>query len=219
MGPIKIKAIELREAGYSYSIIGEKLSVPKSTLSNWLANIAFVPNREVIKKIGQAKLKSALYKQELKFNSIKGAKERAKLEISNISKRDLLFLGIGLYLGEGEKTFENVRIVNSDPRIIRLAIKWFREIFGAEVKNFKPYLHSYPDIDTQVVLRFWSKATGIPVNQFGKTTIDTRLNKSRLKNRKLPYGTLHLRVNSGGNRSLGVELHRKIIAWIERCID
>jgi len=65
MNQFKKEALKLRRAGYSYTMIREKLGVSKSTLSNWLINIPFRPNREVIKKIGQAKLKSALYKQNM----------------------------------------------------------------------------------------------------------------------------------------------------------
>jgi len=218
MNPLRKKAIELRKAGYSYNMIKQKLGISKSTLSNWLSRIPFIPNNEVIARVGRARLKSALFKQRLKFESIKKAKQTGKKDIGLISKRDLFILGIGLYLGEGEKTYENVRIVNSDPQIIRLAIKWFYDACGAKKENFRPSIHLYPDSDIDISLKFWSNITKIPVSQFGKTTIDQRKNKSVLKKRKLPYGTLHLQVISNGLPHLGVNLHRKIQAWIEESI-
>ncbi len=208
----------MRRAGYSYNMIKQRLGISKSTLSNWLASILFVPNQEVIKRIGHAKLKSALFKQRLKFESIVKAQKDARRDINSLSRRDLFLLGIGLYLGEGEKTYENVRIVNSDPRIIRLAIRWFYDICKVERENFRPSVHLYPDNNIKEVLRFWSRETDIPMSQFGKTIIDWRKNKSSLKRRRLPYGTLHLHVLSNGMPHLGVNLHRKILAWIERCL-
>jgi len=218
MNLLKEKALVLRKKGYSYRIINQKLHVSKSTLSNWLSRVPFTPNDEVIKKVGSAKLKSALYKQHLKFESIRSASQEARKDIGLLSKRDLFLLGIGLYLGEGEKSFENVRIVNSDPKIIRLAARWFREICAAPKENFRPSIHLYPDSSEEKALQFWSHILEVPVSQFGKTIIDRRLNKSPLKRRKLPHGTLHLRIASKGNTNLGVYLHRKIQGWMERCL-
>ena len=219
MNYLKEKAIELRKAGWSYNTIKEKIGVSKSTLSNWLSRIPFIPNEEIIKRIGKAKLKSALIKQKVKFDSFNDAKKQAKKDIGILSKRDLFFLGIGLYLGEGEKGHENIRLVNADPKIIKLVIKWFCNMEGIKIINFKPYIHLYPDNNIQETLEFWSKETTIPLKQFGKVFIDTRKNKSKLKKRKLPYGTMHLRIKSFGDTNLGVNLHRKIMSWIESCMD
>ena len=50
MNYLKEKAIELRKAGWSYNTIKEKIGVSKSTLSNWLSRIPFIPNEEIIKR-------------------------------------------------------------------------------------------------------------------------------------------------------------------------
>ncbi|MCX6813477.1 MAG: helix-turn-helix domain containing protein, partial [Candidatus Azambacteria bacterium] len=129
MNPLKQNAIKLRKAGYSYSMISKELNVAKSTLSNWLTNIPFKPNKEVLKRVGKAKLKSALYKQKIKFENITRMKNEAAREVGEVSLRDLFMLGIGLYLGEGSKSHEEVRIASADPTIIKLGIKWLTE-FG-----------------------------------------------------------------------------------------
>ena len=48
-------------------MISDKIGVNKSTLSNWLNKIPFSPNKELIKKIGLAKLKSASFKHDQKI--------------------------------------------------------------------------------------------------------------------------------------------------------
>lgn len=217
MNPLKEQSIKLRKAGWSYNMIREELGVPKSTLNNWLGRILFVPNKEVIARIGRAKLKSALFKQRMKFRSFELAKQQARKDVGALSQRDLFLLGIGLYLGEGEKTYENVRIVNSDPKIIKISIKWFTDICNVGVGNFRPSVHTYPDNNIQETINFWSKELKIPIEQFGKTVIDNRRDKSKLKIRKLPYGTLHLYIRSNKMPHLGVNLHRKIMGWIENC--
>src|SRR3989344_8621487 len=121
MNPYKKQAIQLRNAGYSYGMIKEKLGISKSTLSDWLNRTPFTPNLEVIKRIGEARLKSALDKHRLKFENIAQMRAIAETDIGKLSQRDLFMLGIGLYLGEGSKSQEEIRVVNADPIIIKLA--------------------------------------------------------------------------------------------------
>ena len=48
---IKEKALYYRKKGYSYNMISEKLGLAKSTLSDWLKEIPYQPNRKVISRI------------------------------------------------------------------------------------------------------------------------------------------------------------------------
>lgn len=212
---LKENAIELRKLGNSYKIISEKLGLSKSTLSDWLREVPYNPNEIVLDRIRVAQLKSALFKQEQRRKDIIEKKKIAKSEIGKINKRDLLMIGIGLYWGEGSKLNENIRIINSDPHIIKTSMVWFRKIFLLKDENFTPSVHLYPDSNVIDSINYWSKITQIPINQFGKTQIDKRVNKSRKKKGKLPYGTLHLQIKSCGKKDFGRSMHRKIIGYIE----
>ena len=197
-------------------MISERLGIAKSTLSNWLANIPFTPNQEVITRVGEAKLKSALYKQKLKFDDISKMRRVAAVDVGALSKRDIFMLGIGIYLGEGSKSLEEVKISNSNPAVLKLAIRWLMESTNLDISHFRITLHAYPDNDIANCIKFWSNQTGIPMSQFTKTIIDTRQNKSTLNKKKTPYGTAHLYIRSGGTLFPGVKsLHRKIMGWIE----
>lgn len=123
-------------------------------------------------------------------------------------------LGVGLYIGEGTKTQGLVRVINSDPKVIQLAIKWFMDVFGLPNTHFHLDIHLYPDNDIEKSLTFWSVATGIPRLQFGKTQIDRR-QKTTNKRGVLQYGTAHLRIKSCGKKEYGVFLFRRIIFQIE----
>lgn len=212
---LREKATQLRKWGWSYNVISTRLGVSKSSLSDWLKEIPYTPNQEVRKRIREGPLKTVILKHRQRLESIRNAKELAMQEFGTLSKRDLFMLGMGLYIGEGAKLYESVRIINSDPRVIQLAIKWFREICGLDIKNFSLAIHMYPDTPQKKTLEFWTKLTGVPLSQFGKTQIDKRLNKSNKKQRKLPYGTAHITIKSCGLSKHGVFLHRKIIGWIE----
>jgi len=195
-------------------MIRDQLNISKSTLSNWLSQLEFTPNQEVIKKVGAARIKSALYNHRLKLLDIARGKKEGAREVGTISKRDLFMLGIGLYLGEGSKAIEEIRITNSDPLIIKIALNWFKSFLGIKPHHFRITLHSYPDIDHKTAIRFWSRKTKIPISRFTKTVIDYRKNKS--VHRKLQYGTAHLYIRGGGTLKPGIKsLHRKIIGWIE----
>lgn len=221
MKPIsfKEKAIKYRKQGYSYNMISEKLGLAKSTLSDWLREIPYEPNKEVLKRIKLGPIKSARIRHNQKVTTIKKIKKKAKKELGKLTKRDLWLLGIGLYLGDGTKTQESVQVINSNPEIIKLAIKWFREICGLETKNFTIAIHTYPDNEIENTINYWSKITDIPKSQFEKTQIDRRPNKSKKKKRKLPYGTAKLTVRARGRKEFGVNLHRRIMGWIEAALD
>jgi len=211
---LKEKAIQLRKDGYSYSLISQKLALPKATLSDWLSKVSYRPNQATLNRITNARQASVKAKNKQKSESLKLSGIEAKSDVGNITKRDLFMLGVGLYIGEGSKTADIVRISNSDPAIIRLAVRWFKTVCDAETQNFILRLHLYPDNNETLCIKFWSKATGIPTSQFQKTSIDRRSNKKTDRRGKLPYGTAHLSVRSGGKKELGVFLSRKINTWI-----
>lgn len=212
---LKNKAIELRKDGYSYSYIKEKIGVSKSTLSIWLSSIPYRPNNHSKNKLISARQMSALAKRKILLESITLAKKTANEDIGILSERDMLMLGVGIYIGEGSKTNNIIRIANSDAKIIKFMVNWFNIACGVPMKNLRLRIHLYPDNNIQESEKYWSKVTGIPSDQFLKPSIDRRINKKNINRRKLPYGTAHLSLRSSGNKALGVSLARKICAWID----
>ncbi|OHA34707.1 MAG: hypothetical protein A2928_03695 [Candidatus Taylorbacteria bacterium RIFCSPLOWO2_01_FULL_45_15b] len=212
---IKENAIKLRKEGFSYGLIKEKTGVSKSTLSNWLCELDYLPNQITIEKIGKARAASTAAKQKLKFASIQEAHRLAEKDIGDLRKRDIFMLGLGLYISEGTKSSSDIRIINSNSEIINLAIRWFRDVIGIPLHNFRMRLHLYPDNNVEDSIRFWSTTTKIPIVQFQKTQIDRRKNKKISKKGKLPFGTAHLSVRSGGSKNHGVFLARKIDGWMK----
>ncbi|MAZ40524.1 hypothetical protein CL654_00180 [bacterium] len=210
----KERAIKLRQNGYSYSFIADEVGVSKSTLSHWLRKIPYTPNKETVVKIGKARARSATVKNEIKRASIRKAQSEAKKEIGSLNKRDIFMLGLGLYIGEGTKSHGIVRIVNSNPDVIKLALRWFQEVCGLSKNNFSITLYLYPDSDIEACVNYWAKVTSLSKAQFNKTQIDKRTGKKVYKRGKLPYGTVHLTVRSEGNKKFGIYFSRKIEAWM-----
>jgi len=219
MNKRKKQATRLREKGYSYGMIVEKLGISKSTLSCWFKDLPFTPNKDAIERIKQGPFKSGQLRHNQRVRNTIQIKEAAKNELGKISKRDLWMLGIGLYIGEGDKAYEMVRIINSDPKVIKLSIKWFKDICELQNKNVVITLHLYPDNNIARCIKYWSKTTSIPTTQFRKSQVDIRSNKVSKKSKMLPYGTAQISILSNGNPDFGVNLHRKIMGWIEKSME
>lgn len=211
------KAVEMRKAGYSYNYIKDKLNVSKSTLSGWLSNISYIPNERIIRRIEQARSSSIKTQKAKKTKSIEDARNLAVKDIGKFKKRDLFMLGIGIYIGEGSKTGNNssIRVVNSDPKIIKTTILWFKKICDLQNINFSIRIHLYPDNNQEEAMSFWMKETRLSRDSFLKTWVDVRTNKKRKNFGKLPYGTAHLTIKSAGNNNAGAFLLRRILSWIE----
>lgn len=215
---LRKKAFELRKSGFSYSYISEKIRITKGTLSAWLSSVPYAPNDEMLLKMGKARTASGLAKHKLKLDSMDKANRQAKRDIGVLSRRDVFMLGLGLYLGEGTKTHDIVRIINSNPQTMSFAVRWFKEVCGLENSNFRLRLHVYPDNNVAESIKFWSLATSISESQFQQTYIDVRKGKKMFKRGKLPYGTAHLSIRSNGRKEFGVFLARRINGWISEVL-
>ena len=214
MNTLRTEAEKLRDEGYSYNMINQALGVPVSTMSYWFRDRPFKPNREVLDRIKYGPIKSGAKRHNQRVRSIIKFKKIGIQEVGKLSQRDLWMLGIGLYIGEGAKTIESVRIINSDPAVIAIGIRWLKDVCGLTSDNITIRLHIYPDNDENEARKFWQEVTGLPIANFRKTSIDRRTNKSLSGRRKLPYGTAHVSVVSRGDPQKGVILFRKINGWI-----
>ncbi len=195
-------------------MITERLGVSKSTMSYWFKDKPFKPNQEVLKRVQYGPVKSGAIRHEKKIRDIASQHELGKHEIGILSKRDLWMLGLGLYIGEGSKTIEGIRVSNSDPIVIATIIRWLKEMCGLSADNITIRIHIYPDTDEIKAKKYWKSVTGLSYKNFRKTIIDTRINKKASKRGKLPHGAAHISVICRGDPSKGVMLYRKIDGWV-----
>ena len=220
MKKLKEKVILMRKNGNSYSQIQKKLLVPKSTLSLWLKKLDI--SLEVKNKInqrGRTKSIEALVKRN-KEQTVK-AKFRAKelrnkysKDISSLQKNDIFFLGLGLYLGEGYKRgaegskWKCVDIANSDPDIIILMMRFFRECCDVKEKDFRFYLSLHTRENESNVVDFWVVKTGSNKSNFIKTSFVQSKSSKYSYPKRLTHGTLHIRIYN-------TDLFHQIIGWID----
>ena len=206
------KARVLRGQGYSVKEITRALSVAKSSVSLWVRSIKLTAKQkkrlsekghslDVIEKRRATRLSNEYTRRQVFFqNGIE--------EIKTISRRDLFFIGQGLYLGEGAKYSRgNASFYNSDPRIIQIMMRFYREICSVPDTKFKAQVLLHPHLDAPRAEKYWSKISGIPRAQFQKTS--QQHNKaSKGKKDSLPMGTFTIGVYD-------TQLFLKLMGWME----
>jgi hypothetical protein len=198
------KIILLREKGKTYGDIQKILNLPKSTIAWWAkkARLTNKKRRLILEKSRRKWRKSIIEFNRInaKIRSDKARKARdaitlkAKRKINKISKRDLLLIGASLFWAEGSKSNKwHLCFANSDPEIIKVIMKFFREVCLISNEKIKALVHIYPKSNYKKVLTFWTKITKLSKRNFWKPqTQISRASKRKRNNNTLPYGTIHL---------------------------
>ena len=169
----RIAAIELRKRGYSLDEIVRSLGVSKSSASVWIRNtkLSSIAEKRLLTKITVGQLASQKSKRAQTAIKEKNALDTANSILNNftLTSSALKILCAMIYYCEGRKSLqEGVSFTNSDPKLISLFVNLLRKSFDLNEKKFRVcvHLHSYHDSKRQ--LKFWSKTTSIPLNQFIK---------------------------------------------------
>ena len=122
----------------------------------------------------------------------------------------LKIAGIMLYWAEGTLKGQTVDFVNSNRDMVRIFLKFLRQVCGVDDRRLRLYLYAYSYLDLKKTKNHWKNITGIPINQFTKPYV--RKGNLNLSRRKLPYGLVHIRYNDK-------KLLLVIKSWIENYRD
>lgn len=204
---LKQKAIALRLDGNSYGYIKKTLNLKsKGTISAWLKGLV-IP-KESKKKLEKNNL-IAIKKGLFSFNTDRTARIKVENDFvykkglnaipKKINKRDLMLIGTALYWAEGvkvgsEKPSPRFIFSNSDPEMIKVFMRFVREVLCISDVDITGGIHLYPGIDILDARSFWAKMTGLPANRFYIITQISRASKG-VRGKKLLYGTLHIKIN------------------------
>lgn len=203
----KIKAISLRQKGFSYPQINKYVNVSRGTLSRWLRDIELTATQKGKLLDGKEKgrLMGAKTQQLKRLRVTKELLNTGKTEFYELYKNPLFLSGLLLYWAEGDKhQAESIKFTNADPSMIALMMRWFREICRVPEEKFRIGLHIHSLHIREDIKKYWSQITGIPENQFHKIYVK----RTSLRQRKhiLYNGTCTIRINNKN-------LFRKIMGW------
>lgn len=208
------KARELRTQGFSLREIAEKIKCPKSSISEWVRDIPLTDEQieRLELKQDRARAKAANHPNSPKnvWATIrKNLYDSALQEVpGSCSKETLKVLGSALYWAEGYKVSINmINFSNSDPYMIALMMRFFKEICKVRKDKFRGMVHIHPHLDNLRATNFWSKISGIPVSQFHKTHFGVS-KASKHKRDTLPLGTFRIVI-------CDTRLRAKIDGWIK----
>ena len=206
-------ARKLREQGWSLKEIVRKLKVAKSSVSIWVRDIELTEKQKqelsrkgVKKEVIEKRRKTRLRRENDRRQIII---DKSRVEIKNLSKRELWLIGTTLYWGEGSKTLRSsgAQLSNSDPRAIQLMMRFFRKCCGVPKEKFRGHISIHPHLDVNRAEKYWHNISGIPLNQFYKTSRQ-QSRASKGKKDTLPFGTFCIQI-------CNIELFLKIKGWIE----
>jgi hypothetical protein len=178
----------------SMAEIAEKVGCSPNKVSYWMTKFG-IERREIGEAIYQ------------KWNP-----DGDPFEITHSDDKDDLFrLAIGLYIGEGKKrTVEEVSLANTDARVIRVFMRFLREICHVNESRLWAQVNVYDDLNLNGVLEYWQKVTGLPVQQFYKPVIRARREGNYINVSQ--YGTVTVGVNNS-------KLCKIVKSWCEEYLS
>ncbi|MBI4999804.1 hypothetical protein HZB97_03480 [Candidatus Gottesmanbacteria bacterium] len=157
------------------------------------------------------RLRGALKQKERRLKIIERFKKQGIKKLNNLTKREWLIAGIALYWGEGARKSHEVKFCNSDYKLIKFMINWLTINSRVKTKDLTCCLGINEDHRSreQIVKKYWSEITGIPLEQFRKTSFKKVKNKKVYQNFNEHYGTLTVIVRGPAN------FHYRILGLID----
>ncbi len=212
----KQKAINLRKSGQSIKEIAKKLDVAKSSVSVWVRDVNLTKKQKNILSlrgssgvISEKRRTTRLSNELLKRNTIIST---ASKDINKFSNYELKIIGTMLYWAEGRK--RGTRVVsfsNSDENMIKIIMRFFREICLVPENKFRAHIHIHSHLAVSSAIKYWAEITKIPKKHFYKTYCIPSIS-SKGKMDSLKNGTLDIYV-------CDVVLFLKIMGWINGTIN
>lgn len=211
--------VSLRKKGFTYGEIIKKTGATKGSISNWCRDITL--SKEQADKIRKAHTSNAVaalmrvadVRRQIRNRSIKKWKQAGTKDIKGFSERDKLFLGLGLYWGEGYKHGnEEFGITNSDPKMVSFAVHWLKACYGIDKEELTLRISVNEVHKNRVaeIEQYWQKVIGVDSRQFTKTSLIKSEVRKVYSNNSLHFGTIRVKVRRGTN------LRRRIMGSIEK---
>ncbi|SRR5260221_1838223 len=215
---VKDEVRALRILGLSLNEIQRKMNIPRTTIRDWIADIALTEEQKevfkerILQELQKGRIEAQKIQKEKRLVKENVLKKEALEEIGLLNKRDIFIAGIALYWGEGFKNKHEHRLgfCNSDPLMMKFYVRWLeiclqikRIDLVARVTVNKSYEKQIDGIE-----EYWSDFLEIPITQFTKPFYQNSIWKKHF-NEDNYKGVLRIHVKESLNSLL------KMRGWIE----
>src|SRR3989338_8156401 len=218
-------AIDMRKRGFSYSDIYNKMNIPKSTIVSWVKDVKLTKEqKEKLKKRRTEIARTNFQKRNLRTAKlIESIKLSSAQNIAKISKRELWLMGIALYWkerlasGDGSDLKNGVRFTSSDPDLVKIFIKWLREVGEIDDEEIKFDIFIGEDKKSKMddTKNYWAYITGFPRGYFPRVYFQKKYPVKKIpKNKARNYSKSEFGFLRVGVRSSSM-LARQIAGWAE----
>ncbi|MBR9705547.1 helix-turn-helix domain-containing protein [Candidatus Pacearchaeota archaeon] len=173
----------LRKRGLSVRKIAEQIGVSKGSVSTWVRDIN-LSNDQIEKlkmKSVAGRKNSEAFRDKRRQSQEKGRKR--------IQKEDKEYsFGCALFWGEGNKCKNQIRLTNSDPKMLAFFVNFLHKYFKISddsiTFNFQYYLNN--GLTFEDIVSYWSNQLGLPKKCLRKCTLKSQYySNSKIKH---PYG-------------------------------
>lgn len=204
----KLQALKLRRQGWSIKDIAKEVKISRGSASLWCQNIELTPAQKEKLKAKQTaagsagRQKGAEMNRKKRIDAQSEARAWADDQVRQIDNTNLFFLGLGIYWGEGVKSRSGqATVVNSDPRILKIMIRWFEECMQVKRDEFRPYVYiaSQHRSREQIIMKYWVKTLRLPAEKFKSPIYLEQRPKQQYENHDSYYGVVALRVAKSTN--------------------
>lgn len=193
----RMRARTLRRDGWSIRSIATHLNVSKASASIWCNDLQLTTEqRERLYTNAQraglvGRLKGAETNRKRKEERIKYYQTIGAHDFHDLTKRELFITGVALYWAEGNRK-SRLGFINSDPAMIQLMYRWFKEIMEVPEQDFMPriFINAIHKPRINTVMAFWSRLLHLPLSQFGNPVFIKRVPRKMYENYDQYHGLL-----------------------------
>lgn len=127
--------------------------------------------------------------------------------IQTSEARELKLAAVMLYWAEGYKASgTTVDFANSDPDMVRVFLRFLREVCGVREDKLRVHLYCYEGQDVENLRTFWSTLTSIPKSRFSKPYI--KQGTAGPRGHRMHHGLVHVRY-------CDKKLLKQMLVWID----
>lgn len=213
----KLLAREMRRLGKSIKEIARFLVVSQGSVSIWCRDIVLTSDQLAVLEHNSKdpqygkRLQNSLKQQGMRIEKTSKLMKEGMNEVGRLSRRELLLVGIALYWAEGYKKDSQVGLGSSDPKMMKLYVKWLKVCFGYSVDDLMFCVtvnesHEYRIVE---IIDYWAKLFDVDKSIFQKSFYQKAKWQKIYEHPEEYFGVLRIRVRKSS------DFLRKIHGYIE----